>query len=90
VGFALAAYPVGVERAWISRTDAIGRTLAVLRFFWTSAQGTSADMTGHKGFYYHFLDMTRAARRPLRIVNSRYQLPAGRHARRRGVFRSRQ
>jgi hypothetical protein len=41
VGFALAAYPVGVERTWISRTDAIGRTLAVLRFFWTSAQGIS-------------------------------------------------
>ena len=27
VGFALAAYPVGVERAWITRTDAIERTV---------------------------------------------------------------
>lgn len=62
VGFALAAYPVGVERAWISRSDAIGRTLAVLRFFWTSAQGTDTDMTGHKGLYYHFLDMTTGRR----------------------------
>jgi hypothetical protein len=62
VGFALAAYPVGVERTWISRTDAIGRTLAVLRFFWTSAQGTGSDVTGHKGFYYHFLDMTTGRR----------------------------
>jgi hypothetical protein len=62
VGFALAAYPVGVERAWISRSDAIGRTLAVLRFFWTSAQGASPDTTGHKGFYYHFLDMTTGRR----------------------------
>lgn len=39
VGFALTAYPVGVERAWISRTEAVGRTLAALRFFWTNAQG---------------------------------------------------
>ncbi|MGE0651875.1 MAG: glucoamylase family protein [Alphaproteobacteria bacterium] len=62
VGFALAAYPVGVERAWISRIDAIGRTLAVLRFFWNSAQGTSPDMTGDKGFYYHFLDMITGRR----------------------------
>ena len=38
VGFALAAYPVGVERAWMTRTDAIARTLAVLRFFSTSTQ----------------------------------------------------
>lgn len=62
VGFALAAYPVGVERAWISRTEAVGRILAALRFFWTSAQGPSPDTTGHKGFYYHFLDMTTGRR----------------------------
>jgi hypothetical protein len=62
VGFALAAYPVGVEHAWISRSDAIGRTLAVLRFFWTSARGTGPDMTGYKGLYYHFLDMTSGRR----------------------------
>ena len=62
VGFALASYPVGVERAWMTRTDAIARTLAVLRFFWTSAQGTAPDATGHKGFYYHFLDMATGRR----------------------------
>ncbi len=62
VGFALAVYPVGVARAWMSRTEAIERTLAVLRFFWTSAQGTAPDATGHKGFYYHFLDMTTGRR----------------------------
>lgn len=62
VGFALAAYPVGVEREWISRIDAIGRTLAVLRFFRNSTQGTSPDTTGHKGFYYHFLDMITGRR----------------------------
>ncbi len=62
VGFALAVYPVGVERGWMTRTDAIGRTLAVLRFFWSSAQGTAPDATGHRGFYYHFLDMTTGRR----------------------------
>ncbi len=62
VGFALAAYPVGVERAWISRISAIDRTLAALRFFWNSAQGTGPHMTGYHGFYYHFLDMTTGRR----------------------------
>ena len=62
VGFALAAYPVGVWRGWMTRTDAIERTLAVLRFFWASAQGTASDVTGYKGFYYHFLDMTGGRR----------------------------
>ena len=62
VGFALAVYPVGVSRGWSTRTDAIERTLAVLRFFRSSAQGTAPEMTGHKGFYYHFLDMTTGQR----------------------------
>ncbi len=57
VGFALAAYPVGVERGWMTRTDAIGRTLSLMRFLWGSSQATAADATGYKGFYYHFLDM---------------------------------
>ncbi len=65
VGFALAAYPVGVERAWLTRTEAIERTLALLRFFWTSPQGTAPNMTGYKGFYYHFLDMTAGGRADL-------------------------
>ena len=43
VGFALAAYPVGVERAWISRISAIDRTLAALRFFSNAPQGTDPD-----------------------------------------------
>ena len=62
VGFALAAYPVGVERAWISRISAIDRALAALRFFSNAPQGTDPDTTGHKGFFYHFLDMTTGRR----------------------------
>jgi hypothetical protein len=62
VGFALAAYPVGVERSWMTRAEAVERTLAVLRFFWTSRHGTAGDSTGYKGFYYHFLDMQTGRR----------------------------
>ncbi|MEO8879102.1 MAG: glucoamylase family protein [Gemmatimonadaceae bacterium] len=57
VGLALSSYPVGVERGFMTRTDAIRRTLATLRFFQTSVQSTDAEATGYKGFYYHFLDM---------------------------------
>ncbi|MCI0458168.1 MAG: hypothetical protein L0Z62_14485 [Gemmataceae bacterium] len=62
VGFALAAYPVGVERGLLTRTEAVARTLATLRFFWTSPQGPEPDATGYKGFYYHFLDMQSGRR----------------------------
>lgn len=62
VGLALAAYPVGVERAFLTRAEASERTLATLRFFWTSPQGTEPGATGYKGFYYHFLDMTTGKR----------------------------
>jgi hypothetical protein len=61
-GLALAAYPVGIERGCMSRADAVARTLATLRFFWTSPHGPEPDATGYQGFYYHFLDM-RTGRR---------------------------
>ena len=50
VGFALAAYPVGVERGWMTRADALSRTLTLLQFLSASPQGTAPDATGHKGF----------------------------------------
>ena len=62
VGFALAAYPVAVERGFITRDDAVARVLATLRFFWNSPQGTDPDATGYQGFYYHFLDMQTGRR----------------------------
>ncbi len=62
VGLALSSYPVGVVRGFMSRAAAVQRTLATLRFFDASVQGTEADATGYKGFYYHFLDM-RSGRR---------------------------
>jgi len=62
VGLALTSYPVGVERGFVRRAEAVQRILATLRFFHRSPQGTAPDATGHKGFYYHFLDM-RSGRR---------------------------
>jgi len=61
-GFALAAYPVGVERGFLTRKDAIKRVLTTLRFFFNSRQGTEPDATGYKGFYYHFLDIKTGCR----------------------------
>jgi len=62
VGFALTCYPVGVERGFMTRADAVQRTLATLRFFQNSMQSIDADATGYKGFYYHFLDMISGKR----------------------------
>ena len=62
VGFALSAYPVGVERGWMERADALACTLAALRFFDASDQSGSGEATGYRGFYYHFLDMQSGTR----------------------------
>jgi hypothetical protein len=61
-GFGLSAYPVGVERGWIERAEAAGRTLATLRFLAESPQSRDKDATGYKGLYYHFLDMKSGRR----------------------------
>lgn len=47
VGMALTAYPVGVERQFISRQCAVQRTLVTLRFFASSEQSASPDATGY-------------------------------------------
>lgn len=85
-GFALAAYPVGVERGFISRAAAVERTLATLRFFSTSPHGPEPDATGYQGLYYHFLDMRtgrRAWQCELSTVDSAFllagMLAAGRY-----------
>jgi hypothetical protein len=59
VGFALSSYPVGVERGWIERKAAAEIVLTTLSFFAESRQGQERHATGHRGFYYHFIDMKR-------------------------------
>ena len=73
VGFALSAYPVGVERGWMTRAEALRRCLATLRFFRHSAQSKAADATGMRGFYFHFLHMdsgTRAWRCEVSLIDT--------------------
>ncbi len=63
VGFALAAYPVGVERGWCTRAEAAELTLTTLRFFWKAPQGPGrTGAAGYKGFFYHFLDVETGLR----------------------------
>ena len=62
VGFALSVYPVAVERGWMTREDAVERSLTTLRFFRDSDQSGSPEATGYMGFYYHFLDLHTGAR----------------------------
>jgi hypothetical protein len=63
VGFALTCYPIGVERGWCRREDARDLTLTTLRFFWNAPQGPErTGTTGHKGFFYHFIDMQSGLR----------------------------
>ncbi len=77
IGFALTAYTIGVERGFISRAEAIERTLTTLRFFRHSKQSEGANATGYKGFYYHFLYMDsgrRAWQSELSTIDSTYVL----------------
>jgi hypothetical protein len=63
VGFGLTAYPIGVERGWITRAQARERVLTTLRFFRNAPQGSQATgVTGHHGFFYHFLDREKGLR----------------------------
>lgn len=62
VGFALTCYPVGVKNGWMTRGEAVARTLKTLQFFASSEQSEHPDATGYKGFYYHFLDMKTGRR----------------------------
>ena len=61
-GFALSAYPVAVERGWITRAAALRNILAALRFLRDSDQSGAPAATGYKGFYFHFLDIDSGAR----------------------------
>jgi hypothetical protein len=63
VGFALTAYPIGVDRGYVTRLEARDRVLTTLKFFWQAPQGDAvAGMTGNRGFFYHFLDLETGQR----------------------------
>ena len=62
VGMALTCYPVGVQRGLMTRAKALQRTLLTLRFLLAAEQGESPTAAGHRGFFYHFLDMASGRR----------------------------
>ena len=63
VGMALTVYPIGVERGWITRDAARDLTLTTLRFFDQLPSGDAERGTaGHRGFFYHFLDIKTGLR----------------------------
>jgi len=78
LGFALNAYPIGVENGWVSREAARARVLTTLKFLWDLPQGPQPEgVAGHKGFFYHFLDMKtglRAMRCELSTVDTTLML----------------
>lgn len=63
VGFGLTAYIVGMERGFITREQGLSRVLTTLKFFRDAPQGPEASgKAGHRGFFYHFLDMETGTR----------------------------
>ena len=63
VGFGLSALNIGVERGWVPRETARQRVLTTLRTLAEGPQGEQADgVNGHRGWFYHFLEMGSAQR----------------------------
>ena len=61
-GFAIPCLAIGVERKWITREQAAQITLNTLNFFYNSTQSAATNVTGYRGFYYHFLAMDTGTR----------------------------
>ncbi len=62
-GFGLTSYIVGIENNFISRSEGAGRTLKTLEVLWKLPQGIQhAEVSGYRGFFYHFLTLDNAVR----------------------------
>ncbi|MDP8252781.1 MAG: glucoamylase family protein [Candidatus Kaelpia aquatica] len=55
VGFALSSYPIAVEKGWISKEEALERTLNTLFYFRDKLENVH-------GFFYHFVGMDNGKR----------------------------
>jgi NADPH:quinone reductase-like Zn-dependent oxidoreductase len=76
-GLGLSCHPIAVANGWLKRADAAERVLTAMRFFEHSPQGPETDVTGYKGFYYHFLEIKdgrRAGMCELSTVDSAFLL----------------
>ncbi|MGA3142682.1 MAG: glucoamylase family protein [Verrucomicrobiota bacterium] len=61
-GFGIPCLAIGVEHKWINREQAVQITLNMPNFFYNSLQSAGTNVTGDKGFYYHFLAMDTGTR----------------------------
>lgn len=62
-GFGLSSYIAGVENKYISRQEAANRVRNTLSVLWNLPQGPdTSGVSGHKGFFYHFLNLDDALR----------------------------
>lgn len=62
VGFGLTALGIGVDHGWITRREAAGRTLLILQTLAALPQSPAPNAAGHKGWFYHFLDLGTLSR----------------------------
>jgi len=63
VGFGLSTWCMAVERGWASRQEAAQRVDATLQTFLRGPQGPqAAQVMGHRGWFYHFLEMDTGLR----------------------------
>ncbi|HMR86668.1 MAG TPA: glucoamylase family protein [Saprospiraceae bacterium] len=62
-GFGLSAYITGIENKYITRDQGAERVLKTLQTLWALPQGPDEKgVSGHKGFFYHFLNLDDAKR----------------------------
>jgi len=62
-GFGFSAICIGVDHGWVSRANAAARVLTALQTFWNTPQGLAVSgVSGYKGLFFHFLDMSTATR----------------------------
>lgn len=62
-GFGLTANVIGAQSGYVSRAEASRRSLLTLQTLWGAPQGPQASgVSGHAGFFYHFLDMKTGLR----------------------------
>ena len=84
VGFGLSAYTVGIDRGYITREQGADRVLTTLEFFWNAPQHSGpTNVTGYKGFFYHFLNMDtgyRAGTNELSTIDTALLLAGVLHA----------
>jgi hypothetical protein len=62
-GFGLSAYITGIENKYITRNQGADRVKNTLHVLFHLPQGPqSTDVSGHQGFFYHFLTLDKAHR----------------------------